>query len=277
MFTHFSRLKESGCEIVIEDNEELNTLFSNYESVTYATDKESGEFNYKSIRLYNYIGNDEELYVPDKVNNLPVTEFYISSISSINHEPMANTKTLKRLHLPKSLNVFNYQQYYAANGGDYNDERNYHLDSLYYDGTYDEFCSFFNYTHYLIEHKFCKEIVFLDQVIKDNTPKIHEVVFYNDLNIMIEEKGEDGSIINHNITITGPSIRFENEGYFLDLLIDGKIYNILLGNYGEFYNGVYHHNIIGKMEFLFYYNDASLKMRYTYNGVEKEEIFKKVK
>lgn len=277
MFTNFSRLKASGCEILIEDNKELNTLFSNYESVTYTMDNESGEFTYKSIRLGNYIGNDEELYVPDKVNDLPVTEFYISSRSSINYEPMTNAKTLKRLHLPKSLNVFRFEQCYYVNGDDYSDERNYHLDSVYYDGTYDEFRSFFDYTRNLIEHKFCKEIVFLDQVIKDNTPEIHEVVFYNDLNIMIEEKGEDGSIINHNITITGPSIRFENDGYFLDLLIDGKIYNILLENHGEFCNGVYNHNIIGKMEFLFYYNDASLKMRYTYNGVEKEEIFKKIK
>lgn len=276
MFTNFSRLKASGCEIKIEDNEELDNIFLNYEYVTYAYNKK-GELTNNAIRLTNYLGNEEELYVPNKINSLPVTEFCISSRSSINYEPMTNTKTLKRLHLPNSLTCFSYEQSYFINGNDYSDERNYHLDSVYYDGTYDEFRLFFDSSHYLIEHKFCKEIVFLDQVIKDNTPEIHDEVFYNDLNIMIEEKGEDGTIIKHNVAIMSPSIRFENEGYSLYFLINDEPQIILLQKRDKFYNGVFNHKIIGKMEFLFYYNDASLKIRYTYNFVEKEVIFEKIK
>ena len=276
MFIDFSRLKASGCEIKIEDNEELDNIFSNYEYVTYAYNyNKKGELtNNAAIRLTNYLGNEEELYVPNKINSLPVTEFYISSRSSIDYEPMPNTKTLKRLHLPNSLTRFSYEQSYFINGSDYSDERNYHLEGLYYDGTYNEFKSFFDSTYYLIEHQFCKEIVFTDQTIKNKTEEIKEEIHYSNLTILKEEISNGDETIISRITIVNPYIIFEEGEYHLYFSISEKQYDIKLTKHDGFYNGVGDYGKIGKMEFLFY-EDTTLKIRFTYNEEVYEYFFKK--
>ena len=274
MFIDFSRLKAFGCEIKIEDNEELDNIFSNYEYVTYAYNKK-GELTNNAIRLKNYLGNEEELYVPNKINSLPVTEFYISSKSSIDYEPMTNTKTLKRLHLPNSLTCFSYEQSYVINGSDYSDERNYHLESLYYDGTYNEFKSFFESTYYLIEHQFCKEIVFTDQTIKNKTEEIKDEIHYSDLTILKEEINNGDETIISCVTIVKPYIIFDEGEYHLYFSILEKQYDIKLTKNDGFYNGVGNYEKIGKMEFLFY-EDATLKIRFTYNEEVYEYFFEKL-
>ena len=276
MFIDFSRLKASGCEIKIEDNEELDNIFSNYEYVTYAYNynKKVELTNNAAIRLTNYLGNEEELYVPDKINSLPVTEFYISSRSLIDYEPMPNTKTLKRLHLPNSLTSFYYEQSYFINGSDYSDERNYHLESLYYDGTYNEFKSFFDSTYYLIEHQFCKEIVFTDQTIKNKTEEIKDEIHYSNLTILKEEISNGDETIISDVTIMEPYIIFEEGEYHLYFSILEKQYDIKLTKNAGFYNGVGDYGKIGKMEFLFY-EDTTLKIRFTYNEELYEYFFKK--
>lgn len=273
MFINFSRLKVSGCEIKIEDNEELDNIFSNYEYVTYAYNKK-GELTNNAIRLKNYLGNEEELYVPNKINSLPVTEFYISSKSSIDYEPMTNTKTLKRLHLPNSLTCFSYEQSYVINGSDYSDERNYHLESLYYDGTYNEFKSFFDSTYYLIEHQFCKEIVFTDQTIKNKTEEIKDEIHYSDLTILKEEINNGDETIISCVIIVKPYIIFDEGEYHLYFSILEKQYDIKLTKNDGFYNGVGNYEKVGKMEFLFY-EDATLKIIFTYNEEIYEYFFEK--
>ncbi|CDC42035.1 unknown [Firmicutes bacterium CAG:449] len=71
-----------------------------------------------------------------------------------------------------------------------------------------------------------------------------------------------------------PYIIFEEGEYHLYFSILEKQYDIKLTKNDGFYNGVGNYEKIGKMEFLFY-EDATLKIIFTYNEEIYEYFFEK--
>ena len=265
VFTDFSNIKRYGCEIEIEDNSELNSIINDYEYVGYGYNKETGEIDDGSIRLINYCGNSEELFVPATINGKAVTDFTISSRSEINSEPMKNTKTLKKLHLPNTLKSFVVSQDYFVDGTDYSDERNYHLDTVYYDGTLEEFRNKFDITNSLFDRKFCKEIVCSDQTLKSEEDKPIVNKNYNDLTIELEN-GEQ-------LIFTNVYVKCKDKSYSLHFNIYEKDYVIELNDKGEYYIGITQYDKIDLMEFTYNSKEEKLTVRFTLYNVEYTKNF----
>lgn len=265
VFTDFSNIKNYGCEIEIEDDSELNSIINDYEYVGYSYNKETGEIDDSSIRLINYCGNSEELFVPATINGKTVTDFTISSRSNINSEPMKNTKTLKKLHLPNTLNSFSFNQSYSIDGTDYSDERNYHLDALYYDGTLEEFKNKFGITNSLFDGEFCKEIVCSDQTLKskEDNPTVYKN--YEDLAIELEN--------GKQLIFTNVYVRYKDKSYSLHFNIYEKDCVIELNDKGEYYIGITQYDTIDLMEFTYSTKGDLLTVRFTLFNVEYMKNF----
>lgn len=267
VFTDFSNIKRYGCEIEIEDDDELNSIINDYEYVGYFYDYEKDEIiKDNSIRLINYCGNNEELYIPSSINGKTVTDFTISSMSKINSEPMKNTKTLKKLHLPNTLKSFNFHQDYYVDGTDFSDERNYHLDTVYYDGTLEEFRNKFDITNSLFNREFCKEIVCSDQTLKSKEDKPTNTKNYSDLTI---ELVDDRQLIFTNVCVI-----YKDGTYYVHFDIYEKEYDIKLNDKGEYYIGITQYDNIDKMELIYNTKDDSLTIRFTLFDVEYMKNFK---
>lgn len=265
VFTDFSNIKRYGCEIEIEDDSELNSIINDYEYVGYPYNKETGELDDSSIRLINYCGNSEELYIPSSINGKAVTDFTISSRSEINSEPMKNTKTLKKLHLPNTLKSFNFHQDYYVDGTDFSDERNYHLDTVYYEGTLEEFRNKFDITNSLFDREFCKEIVCSDQTLKSKEDKPTNSKKYSDLTIELET--------DEQLTFTNVYVKSEGKTYRIYFNIFEKEYDIELNDKGEYYIGITQYDKIDLMEFTYNIKEETLTVRFTYLDVEYMKNF----
>ncbi len=256
IFTDFSNIKRYGCEIEIEDNIELNNIINDYEYAGYFYDIEKDKIDDSAIRLINYCGNNEELYVPSSINGIQVKDFTISSRSSINSEPMKNTKTLKKLHLTNTLTSFSVKQDYFINGNDYSDERNYHLDTIYYDGTLEEFQNKFDMAYSLLERKFCKEIIFTDQTLKVEEEPSKDLKNFSDLTIDIEGYGQ--------LTFTNVYIEYKNETFHVNFKIQENEYDVELCDNVKYYNGITNYDQIEKIEFIYDAKKETLKVDFRF-------------
>ena len=178
---------------------------------------------------------------------------------------MKNTKTLKKLHLPNTLNSFSFNQSYSIDGTDYSDERNYHLDALYYDGTLEEFKNKFEITNSLFDREFCKEIICSDQTLKneEDNPTVYKN--YEDLTIELEN-GEQ-------LIFTNVYVRYKDKSYSLHFNIYEKDCVIELNDKGEYYIGITQYDTIDLMEFMYSTEGDLLTVRFTLFNVEYMKVF----
>lgn len=219
IFKDISNLKMNGYEVEIEDNAEINKIFNDYEFVTYSP-KESG-----TLALMNYCGSESELYVPATILGKTVTSFTIDDISSFNYKVFDNVATLKKIHLPGTINSFSV---YTTDS-----DKLYRLEELYFDGAYEDFSNAcYRGPSTLLEIGFCKKIICNDKTISQNETRDR----YD-----YEDKHLEDSIINLNCT--NVVINKWDKFYVLDIIINGEKIstNLTLVDSDE-YTGVINYN-----------------------------------
>lgn len=231
LFNEVSNMKMFGYEVEIEDNAEINKIFNDYEFVAYSP-KESG-----TIALMNYCGSESELYVPETILGKTVTSFTIDDVSSLNHKVFDNVATLKKIHLPGTINLFSV---YTTDS-----DKLYRLEELYFDGAYEDFSNAcLRSPSALLEIEFCKKIICNDKTLSQNVTKD---------NCAYKDKHLEDAIIS--LDCTNVVVNKSGDIYILDMNINGeKISTNLTLAVGNEYTGV------------ILYNGVKLSVQFVTNG-----------
>lgn len=205
IFKDVSNLKQEGYEVVIEDQPELNQLFEDYEFITYDP-KGNGD----TLELITYRGMESELYVPSQISGKTVTSFRMEAVTTLTQEELPNLNVLKKVHLPNTISFFGFYSTMSEN--------KYHLEELYFDGTLEQFkkvCQFG--ADYLLEIGFCDKIICNDQTLSLKTESDH--YSYDD---------QVFSINDVELHCTNVVVNKRDDGYILDIIINGEKYSVTL-------------------------------------------------
>lgn len=185
----------------------------------------------------NYCGSESELYVPKTILGKTVTAFTIDDVSSLNHKVFDNVATLKKIHLPGTINSFSV---YTTDS-----DKLYRLEELYFDGSYVDFSNAcLRSPSALLEIEFCKKIICNDKTLSQNVAKD---------SCAYEDKHLEDAIIN--LDCTNVVVNKSGDIYILDMNINGeKISTDLILAVGNEYTGA------------ILYNGVKLSVRFVTNG-----------
>lgn len=247
IFSWVSLLKRDGYEVIIED-QSINKIFEDYESISYVGDKDN---NFNNLGLFTYLGMESEIYVPSHILGKKVTSFELSAVTSLGKE-LPNLNVLKKVHLPNTLSCFSPEGRLS--------EKNYHLEELYFDGTLEQFGIICNRRlDYLLESGFCDKIICNDKTLSIEKEK--DRYSYNGVELIINDDK-----INFPYVV----VNKKEKDYILDVIINFEKYSIILDYITEgSYSGIINY---GMHKLCFYFQaNGELSLRYLDSSETGEE------